>query len=941
MVASGSGTSSYAGTRADVPMKPSRRPFTELGYLTRDDRLQTSLPSDQDLRQILEAQKQEIKTLSQRADIIDKKVGAMNAARASQKEKEPNTPSSAAKTAASSLSRASPSKSSTSDASSRPAAKRLAPQREGTGQRLRRGTGGGISSQTEEYRDWLVSSLPKQEATSEASRLGAPPSRPVRPQRQLAVPPHQGGAPDKQTSCGTAASSSAPEALQSCDPRQPAGTSSEAQTQPLAEGHAHSSSEAVVLTVHALRPDSDEKHCGDGSQLSQSTASERVKPAPTPNRLVQRAKVLPVQPEPLQQPEQSHPSNCTSKRSKTEPTTAAAHMHRRKSAPEHVPNWARHIPPHQEEQADKSKPQPAAATPVLAWLERQAQHENPKHLRLPEGSLASRCGTEKQARARTVSPDAVRQEGEIKYRILCYGDSLTAGFCSKGRHFEPYGPFMSKALRNAGVGNDVSVCGLSGLTAQDMLGQLTSPSVEDVAGNTGTGLAHILNEGGHRDLVLLMAGTNDLAVEKPDSKVVFQRVKSLHEVCHSKGVKTVVLAPPGPMPPAHRAARLQLKSMLANLARNTPGIVGFADCEELVPRSAQSNARKLWDPDDIHMTAEGSRTLGQKLVAVVLDALLGQGSARQGAAAKGSNTTPARLSRPGCSFNMEATLAGLSSVGSFYGRDQMQAAAVSNTASVPVHTGHGEARCRSRCRSVDSASFVAAPINCSSATAACVLSAPEASVPAFASFIPSVEANPSSCRSQFRSTLEGGRSDCQSRCRSVRETETTQPTVATTVVPADARSMEPHRRRMVGSASVAQMSSFLPLPDNPGGSCSLSHPSFVPVAESVTTVRACSQLRQAAPNCTRSSVALPVAFGTSDHSFSMLDSSTLSAVSAQSTSLLAGRPLGAPSRGCMTTVNQVPLSKHPTIQQRPNRICSARTRSVSCRRSRAMPATTR
>merc|ERR1719440_378974 len=101
-------------------------------------------------------------------------------------------------------------------------------------------------------------------------------------------------------------------------------------------------------------------------------------------------------------------------------------MHRRKSAPEHVPNWARQTTPQQEEQA----------TPVLAWLDEQPQQANPKHLRLPEASVASRCGTEQQARARTVSPDAVRQEGEIKYRILCYGDSLTAGFCSKGRHFE-------------------------------------------------------------------------------------------------------------------------------------------------------------------------------------------------------------------------------------------------------------------------------------------------------------------------------------------------------------------------------------------------------------------------------------------------------------------------------------------------------------------------
>jgi len=159
------------------------------------------------------------------------------------------------------------------------------------------------------------------------------------------------------------------------------------------------------------------------------------------------------------------------------------------------------------------------------------------------------------------------------------------------------------------------------LTAQDMLRQLASPSIEDVTGKIGRGLARIFDTEGQQDLVLLMAGTNDLAVDRPDAMSVFERVRRLHEVCHARGVPTVALAPPGPMPSAHRAARLQLSSMLAEWAQNTPGVVGFADCEDLVPRSPQAGGRVLWDPDDIHMNPDGSRTLGQRMLQVVLLAL--------------------------------------------------------------------------------------------------------------------------------------------------------------------------------------------------------------------------------------------------------------------------------------------------------------------------------
>jgi lysophospholipase L1-like esterase len=231
-----------------------------------------------------------------------------------------------------------------------------------------------------------------------------------------------------------------------------------------------------------------------------------------------------------------------------------------------------------------------------------------------------RCCQIEDTNTDLASRDADSRKDSRQYRILCYGDSLTAGFCSKGKHFEPYGPFLARALQAAGIECEVIVCGLSGLTAQDMLRHLKSSSVEDITGQIGRGLAHFLEDEEHQDLVVLMAGTNDLAVDKPEARSVFERVRQLHEACHARGVPTVALTPAAPLPARHRAARLELGRLLAEWRRSTPGVVALADCEELVPRTSQ-RGRELWDPDDIHMNPEGSRTFGHRLLQVVKGAL--------------------------------------------------------------------------------------------------------------------------------------------------------------------------------------------------------------------------------------------------------------------------------------------------------------------------------
>jgi len=202
----------------------------------------------------------------------------------------------------------------------------------------------------------------------------------------------------------------------------------------------------------------------------------------------------------------------------------------------------------------------------------------------------------------------------LSQRVVCYGDSNTAGFCLGGRRFEPYGKSLAEALVAEGVPCEATICGLSGLTAVELAAKMGSAVISDVVGYQGRGLVRTLVDEGPFDLALIMAGTNDLGKFVPPDAIV-EHVSRLHAACHERGVSTVALAPPTMLRGPTRAAREHLAHLLANWAHATPGVVAYFDPEELLPRT-QSNG--FWEPDELHLSAAGSIELGRLLAPKVL-----------------------------------------------------------------------------------------------------------------------------------------------------------------------------------------------------------------------------------------------------------------------------------------------------------------------------------
>lgn len=196
---------------------------------------------------------------------------------------------------------------------------------------------------------------------------------------------------------------------------------------------------------------------------------------------------------------------------------------------------------------------------------------------------------------------------ETRRRILCYGDSNTAGFHDQGKRFEPYGKMLATAMMEAKLPCEVVFCGLSGITIEEMLQKKNAERITDVVNNVGSGLQWILDRDSEYDLVILMAGSNDIAkLAQPEQ--VMHRVAELHDICHRLAIPTVAIVPPTVPREPYATARWRLSQQMHSWANSTAGAASCFDIFMLLPRSIDH-----WEEDELHLSPSGSKELGSRL----------------------------------------------------------------------------------------------------------------------------------------------------------------------------------------------------------------------------------------------------------------------------------------------------------------------------------------
>jgi lysophospholipase L1-like esterase len=193
------------------------------------------------------------------------------------------------------------------------------------------------------------------------------------------------------------------------------------------------------------------------------------------------------------------------------------------------------------------------------------------------------------------------------FKLLCVGDSLTAGYSSWGTVFTPYGEVI-ESLSSGRV--EVDTIGMSGWTSGDLLGALDAQSVRDVCRKKSVGLRTQLKAKSYQ-LVTLLIGTNDLGTDVSVA-TLFDNICQLREVILQHVPRVVLLTVPSSRDLAqiHELNR-QIRQLVLEHQENTL----LFDCHALFHHA---NERAQEGADDVgkktrhgHGEGEGERDEGE------------------------------------------------------------------------------------------------------------------------------------------------------------------------------------------------------------------------------------------------------------------------------------------------------------------------------------------
>lgn len=224
---------------------------------------------------------------------------------------------------------------------------------------------------------------------------------------------------------------------------------------------------------------------------------------------------------------------------------------------------------------------------------------------------------------------AVAAAAAAPLRVLCYGDSLTAGTSPPLDACYPYAPVLERAIGSSTA--LVRHLGLPGWTADAMLKYA----------NDEHGLNSLLKRTSPH-LAIILAGTNDLGYQS-DSEPIMRALCGLHQLAHSLEVPTIAVGIP---PSAYQAQQAEAASLAKSVNH---GLREWSSqCGSMAPwRRTFAGGRvevtgggsgpwatfvehpisqwrpndELWAPDGLHFSPDGYTKIGEGLAGVVVQRL--------------------------------------------------------------------------------------------------------------------------------------------------------------------------------------------------------------------------------------------------------------------------------------------------------------------------------
>lgn len=241
--------------------------------------------------------------------------------------------------------------------------------------------------------------------------------------------------------------------------------------------------------------------------------------------------------------------------------------------------------------------------------------ESPRFLRMKQEAFASR-------------PEVRDFRGSF-LRVLSYGDSFTAGYCTMARRpvmgegirGEGYGPALQRRLGELlGCAVDVDVQGLNGLTLEKICKSVNREVFADTLNRQAAGLIPLLRDRGPYHFAVIGGGVQD-QVDGVTAQRIAECLKFLSMICLQHQTPVVLLG----MPDGAAASRMErfkgrveyvdfeLRRWREEQEERTFNSV-VVSLSRLVPFEEEG---PLWEKDGAHLTEQGAMELGERLADVV------------------------------------------------------------------------------------------------------------------------------------------------------------------------------------------------------------------------------------------------------------------------------------------------------------------------------------
>ncbi|KAK0628401.1 SGNH hydrolase-type esterase domain-containing protein [Bombardia bombarda] len=198
-----------------------------------------------------------------------------------------------------------------------------------------------------------------------------------------------------------------------------------------------------------------------------------------------------------------------------------------------------------------------------------------------------------------------------KLRILCFGDSLTAGYSAMGSVYHPYEKMLVQMLEMAFPDMDVETVedGKPGCTVKfaylDRIQENFPPKKKDAE---------------PFDWVIVLGGTNDLAIGVPPESV-FEKLREVWDFALRRKCKVLALTVPeaGGFRKRTEPPRIKLNDLIKGYKRTGFHVFDLFAAVPFQSMSAQDKER-YWD-DGLHFTPDGYDLIGNKIGIMLVSVL--------------------------------------------------------------------------------------------------------------------------------------------------------------------------------------------------------------------------------------------------------------------------------------------------------------------------------